>query len=1025
MATYGLKYLCEYRSDIRDRILYRIEIEERDAVAATDEIAIIMRPYSDVFSIKWGNSDDHEYAAVKGSSLTLKILCLNDMEFLPLFTVDPQKYRVTIYEHRKGTSGKFERLMLWRGFLSANSYKEDFARPPYVVSLSATDGFALLSSMPFQSDSGAKFTGRTSISKLLDGCMEKLGLDLPLAEWLYMDDAKGKERSLDKIYLDQDRIYNIKKEINWLDVLEFCLKPFLGQIFQAGGTIHVRRIGSLRGSDRPTQFYSNAKILGHTRSVCRRMWINQCDFRSSSELDLRSPYRKVVVSADNSNLSDSDEAYYNKKNWVDKVNIANSYYLGNRVVVAGITVGSICLALPPFFEPANVANINISLLLSNLMTAAQIVGEIAIIAKVGTSKLKWNPDSKNWAADTGQFDANFTVDPVGATDPTWGYRVSIYTPVSRLHGYSFQTNITNLPPKNDEDDYQLYIRIIFQPANLHVESRAVLVMSDINIRTSAADSKSEAFSTSISVSSISAENCEINMPLRDGGYRLNMRAILACPITDENDVPIVSWLTPAERGDLLHLAGNSILRLRSAICRQITGELRCPVGVDLNTLFIDGKFTNAVYYVNSFEFFAARQIYKAQLRELIDTKCMPPVEELSQIHVFASSAKLAGSLHGTLFFRIGTESFRVEMLNSETGVITELPYSAARLDIRKGLNAVVVQVGDSDLYALNNVGDVLSYLNADTKDILNYETALYDADRGSWVSFNVNSATAKTAITVFTDKLELESQDEFNIVAQGMLLISNGYVIRGEGFTTYWHNYELHSSDSLLSVTDANTPMSESQFDTLAVSDSLLIKRHVSGFYNVSEVCRRTGNKFLADEILYSCESAVWKIVEAKCNCAISAILIKQDDQAELHIYDARDARRRIIALDPDVTVEVCGPCVYVLVNDILNCYSLENTAPLREEITRVNFLNPNFNGQRQTITISISDLSLTGDIDVNFYNPGIASLTPAAVLEVIGGKSPLSGYCGHNLIVSSGGYRGRAKINESGVITVLLMNRL
>ena len=62
MADYGLKYLCKYRSKMRGRILYRIEIEQADAVAATDDTALRIRPYSDVFSIKWGNADDAEKA---------------------------------------------------------------------------------------------------------------------------------------------------------------------------------------------------------------------------------------------------------------------------------------------------------------------------------------------------------------------------------------------------------------------------------------------------------------------------------------------------------------------------------------------------------------------------------------------------------------------------------------------------------------------------------------------------------------------------------------------------------------------------------------------------------------------------------------------------------------------------------------------------------------------------------------------------------------------------------------------------
>ena len=447
MADYGLKYLCEYRSNMRGQLLYRIEIEERGAVALTDETALRMRPYSDVFSLKWGNSDDPEYTTVRGSSLTLKILCVDDMEYLALFSVDPLKFRVTIYEYRTDTSGAEQRLMLWRGFLSASSYKETFAAPPYVVTLSASDGFALLDSMPFRDASGTKFSGRVQLSTLLTRGMNALGIDLPVTEWVAIDGAGGTEQTLSNIYVDQSRIYEIDEEISWKSVLELAVKPFLGQIFQAGGEIHVRRIGSLVGTFRPASFQANELQLGLDRPRILGLWEDRCDLRSSSELELCAPYRNVDVSVENSAESDSNSSFYTEESWVDKVNVANSYFFGDRAVIAGVTVSAIALELPPFFEPADAANVDISLTVSNMMTAARVTGEIAVIAKIGTRTMKWNPDNKTWAEDTGAFAYNFSIEAVGGTDPTWGYRVSIYTPASRLGGSDYRTTITNLPAR--------------------------------------------------------------------------------------------------------------------------------------------------------------------------------------------------------------------------------------------------------------------------------------------------------------------------------------------------------------------------------------------------------------------------------------------------------------------------------------------------------------------------------------------------------------------------------------------------
>ena len=906
MASYGLKYLCEYRSKMRGRLLYRIEIEERDAVALTDATALRMRPYSDVFSLKWGSADDPEYTAVKGSSLTLKILCVDDMEYLSLFSVDPLKFRVTIYEYRTDISDAEQRLMLWRGFLSASSYKETFSRPPYVVTLSATDGFALLDSMPFRDASGAKFSGRVQLSTLLTGCMNALGIDLPVSEWVSIDGAGGTERTLSSLFVDKSRIYEIDEAISWKSVLELAVKPFLGQIFQAGGAIHVRRIGSLVGTFRPASYQTNEQLLGLDRPRILGLWEDRCDLRSSSELELCAPYRNVDVSVENSAESDSNSSFYTEESWVDKVNVANSYFFGDRAVIAGVTVSAIALELPPFFEPADAANVDISLTVSNMMTAARVTGEIAVIAKIGTRTMKWNPDNKTWAEDTGAFAYNFSIEAVGGTDPTWGYRVSIYTPASRLGGSDYRTTITNLPANDDEVDYRLFVRIIFQPANLETESRSLIQVSGIEVRTTAGDGRADVLSAEVPVSSLSTSDCSVSFPIRDGGYHLNMKAVLTCPITDVQDEPIVSWLAPTERGDLLHIAGEGILRLRSAVSRQIAGELRCRRTVDLNSLFEDRKFTRAVYYLNSLELLAARQVYNVQLRELQSLDRTLPVGVLTSVCTFDEPMELVCSLYGSLFFRTGTGPYGVAIYNTENGELLRLAYASDSLAIRKGLSAVVIQVGTTDLYAVDNLGSVLSHLDSGPSSVLNFATALYDGDRHSWVSYRADSATSKSDVTIFTRNMELESKDSMAIVATGLMLISNGYVLQGSDGSSWWHNYELHPSEKIEALDD--------RVET--VSDSLLATRSFVGSRIYFEIRRRSGQLFEAD-MLSTSESIPAQTglsADVICNCAVVAI--RYMDVLRNHFvwyYDARTRKSGALQFESAVDVALVADRIYIL----------------------------------------------------------------------------------------------------------------
>lgn len=992
MAGYGLKYLCEYRSKMRGRLLYRIEVEERDAAARTDDTALRMRPYSDVFSLKWGNSDDPEYTAVKGSSLTLKILCVDDMEYLSLFSVDPLKYRITIYEYRTDVSGQDRKLMLWRGFLSAGSYKEAFARPPYVVTLSATDGFALLDSMPFWDDSGAKFSGQASLSSLLSSCVDALGIGLPVSEWVSIDGTGGAERTLKNIYVDRTRIYQIDGEISWKSVLELAVKPFLGQIFQAGGAIHVRRIGSLAGAFRPASFLSNERLIGLERPRILPLWEDRCDLRSSSDLELCAPYRNVAVSVENSAESDSNTSFYSEDSWVDKVNVANSYFFGDRVVIAGVTASAIAMELPPFFEPADAANVDVSLTVSNMMTAACVTGEIAVIAKIGSRTMKWNPDNNTWAEDTGSFEYNFSIDPVGGTDPTWGYRVSIYTPASRLGGYDFRTTITNLPANDEEVEYRLFVRIIFQPANLETESRSLILVSGIGIQTTAGDGRADVLSADVPVSSLSTSDCEVSIPIRDGGYHLNMKSVLTCPITDVQNEPIVSWLAPTERGDLLHMAGEDILRLRSAVRHQIAGEQRCQRSVDLNSLFEDGKFTRSVYYLNSLELLAARQVYKVQLRELQSLDRMLPAGVLTSIRTFDEPMTLVCSLYGSLFFRTGEGPYGVAIYNTENGELRYLPYSSGDLAIRKGLSAVVIQVGTTDLYAVDNLGGVLSHLDAGPSSVLNYATALYDGDRHSWVSYTANAAASKTDVTIFTRNMELESKNDMAVVATGLTLISNGYVLQVADGPAWWHNYELHPSEKI----------ELSAYDAGAISDSLLMSREES-LVTISVAARRRSGQMLdADQLLSRINTSSHSLegISVTCNCAIAAILYKDVLSNRIVIcYDARTGRTMTHSFRSDVQVAVCADRVYIQNgSELLGCRLYDT--PDRDYFLRLNNSDGNYSTTVMALTTFFAvPLETNGTVvvkyeGIDYIHPEVAPDKRSITFTVSENTSPKERVC-------------------------------
>ena len=123
----------------------------------------------------------------------------------------------------------------------------------------------------------------------------------------------------------------MKNDVSWLDVLELCLKPFMAQIFQASGAIHIRRIRSLRSTNRPELWSSVPTTTGPKRLPVTLLWNNKCNIRGSAELELLQPYKTVEISMDDSKDSDVDKGFYRAESWSNVI-YPTSYYLKGRVV---------------------------------------------------------------------------------------------------------------------------------------------------------------------------------------------------------------------------------------------------------------------------------------------------------------------------------------------------------------------------------------------------------------------------------------------------------------------------------------------------------------------------------------------------------------------------------------------------------------------------------------------------------------------------------------------------------------------
>ena len=334
MAEFGLKYWAEMRSK-HHAILWRVEIAERGYSGSSEEMTFMG---DDPVLITWEARGDEFYAPVKASEATINILCKENFHYLSLFTSDPRQFRVSIY--RSGA-------LYWRGFVTADLYSESFTAPPYTVTIKAVDGFNLLESYIFKDLMSIGTSGRLSLWDLTTRCIDLLELDMEVSDWLdlYGEGMDEGVSPLRQTYIDLERLYYVYEEPTYRDILELCLLPFAGQIFQSSGALHIRRVISLYQNSRPVTFFDIGSefpvgevatddegthliaeegvnvVTSSGRDVVDDMWASGVYVMGDATLDIVPALRSVTVDVKNKSIENlaTHLGFFNAASWDDPI----------------------------------------------------------------------------------------------------------------------------------------------------------------------------------------------------------------------------------------------------------------------------------------------------------------------------------------------------------------------------------------------------------------------------------------------------------------------------------------------------------------------------------------------------------------------------------------------------------------------------------------------------------------------------------------------------------------------------------
>lgn len=622
MANFGLKYYCSLRSQYKG-VYWRVEIAERDYEGASEEMSFAGH---DPLRITWESRGDEFFVPIKASEASITILCEENFKYISLFTSDPRKYRVSIFRNT---------VLYWRGFVVADLYSESFAAPPYEVTIKAVDGFKLLSNIAFLAPDQTRWSGTMSLWQIISECLSLLELDISISDWmdLYAEGTNENESPLRQVYIDMERFYYVYEEPSYRDALELCLRPFAGQIFQSGGSLHIRRAISLYNANRPLSFYDvgsdfpsgwlvtadGDNIVTHqgepiittmSRERIDSMWDADINVLSDSSLEIVPAIRRLTIGVKNKMIANlieqmgvydlalwSDTTLLTLKSKASLVLKGDSDHLNEKYYHAGYYIKqsaykmSFAMALKSTYSHRSIGGSSYPRPQSN---------EHNVPARWGL-RLSCESGSIYYLDEDGSWQSE---------------EVIIEESVSTSEGSERKIEIEGFPESG------LLQFFIVQCLSGYSSSRdsfwQTVAFNNMSLTLDTEDDYDHELEYSLSVNSANNSDMDISLPIADIPNIPNDRLIYSLYFTNSEGLPTRMWhsKSKADYNSLVnHLVGCA-LNYKQLPAKRISGEMFTGKHIDMNTVVQDDRFLKAGFYINSIELDALGDSYNSELVEM-------------------------------------------------------------------------------------------------------------------------------------------------------------------------------------------------------------------------------------------------------------------------------------------------------------------------------------------------------------------------------------------------------------------------
>lgn len=928
--AYGVKYRIGWRGDRRERLEYDIQILERDYTGSVTEAYLM----GDGVVLTYGKQDDDELVPFKPSTATLSLFCNDEQaDFSDLYTSDPLKYKVLIGEHRNSML-----VLRWVGYISTGRYARPWGRTPFKVTIEANDGMEALMNIPYQVDSTTRHTDTLTIRGLLERLVEPLGVWTVNMSSIPKISPSQTEDSADVIGIAANAIYEaFNNEVpSHYDLLIAVLRHFGLQAYFEGEKLCVRSVLGLASLSRPDWAGSLESSFGQTPLTFVPL---ESTMSVEAELSMLPPVRGLEGS-DSDNDAVVIPSAVDPERWT-QIFPSNGYpTVYARRDSRGLIVGSPTAELFPTgciyyrFDGKlrEMPDLNIEMTFydispwfnrgSDPMSILPILipanGSISMGGSYTYPSLIVPEGAMRWRVD-GEIDAGGEWVSLPETSETSELNKAFnegiiveFVHQSVARDIAIRRPIESLNPTD--------VNISLSRFSNNVEYNLLLLLREVDgghfrARLSSISLTSDE-RTSTRFISVSNQGSEV-IEYKDEFAESEAHSIFSPSIIDvENNTVIERYLSPAISSQMIRVLGAKLRDMRSAVTRQLDGEVVVARPLSLNTLWSDNS--GSAYYTNYIRMMLKRGGSEVQLRELF------PLREKS---VWTMNTSMANARY------VSNDSTALAYIPSDTtGIYLLMPSSrsysklARALTISKGVDSMIAvrtSVTDSADYSLTAYGDggvILSELASlsnimviltlaggkPTPSISIASATSYDATTGMWVIPEISGSTCKIYLADATGSPIAKHTITGEGTIRRVVVISGGFVVvdyisAGNIKTTsYYYNLygELESYTDICSASEELVDMNDVYAFLYQGTTSIALRE-----------IKLARSEMLKGPVLFAGSKNALSYVDMNC-----ALVLLRNSLGEAVIHDGRTGNRVVVSDGTQGAAQrymLIGECVY------------------------------------------------------------------------------------------------------------------